>query len=145
MSVRATFVRHGMLTVVVAGNTGAEMYCVPHAGLGPHTDKADISLNGGIATVHHQRVKLHCCPASGLSTYLAACVNAVEHGVGACVPKAYAAVCCATAACQQPMLVRRPGNGLDCCCVLCEARHRLGIGWLRAQHNSTSSVSSSTS
>lgn len=56
------------------------------------------------------------------ASHLAACVHTVEEGVGAGVPEAYAAVSRATTTCEQPVLMRRPGNGLDCCCVLCEAR-----------------------
>lgn len=68
-----------------------------------------------------------------LLPHLAACVHTVEHGVGAGVPEAYAAVGRAATARQQPVLVRRPSDRLDSCSVLCEARQRGAAAKLKAR------------
>jgi hypothetical protein len=65
--------------------------------------------------------------------YLAACVHAVEHRVGAGVPEAYAAVRCAAPAGKEAVLVWRPGDGLHCCCVLCEASEGGAVAQLPQQ------------
>lgn len=48
----------------------------------------------------------------GIVTWSLACVYAVERRVCGSVAEAYAAVCRATAAGQQAVLMRRPGDGL---------------------------------
>lgn len=51
------------------------------------------------------------------------CVKVIQGGGGSGVPEPYASVCCASSGREQAMLVRRPGNGLDRCCVVRELEH----------------------
>lgn len=81
----------------------------------------------------HTHTQHHTIWSRAYHAYLAACVHAVEHRVGTGVPEAYATVRCAATAGQQAVLVGRPGDRLDCCCVLGEARKWLAVAGLQGK------------